>query len=54
MTDSPIAGVKIGRGDLLAGLSAAFVLVPQALAYAQLAGLPPYRGLYVAALAPLA
>lgn len=30
------------------------MLVPQALAYAQLAGLPPYRGLYVAALAPLA
>jgi SulP family sulfate permease len=30
------------------------VLVPQSLAYAQLAGLPPYRGLYAAAVAPIA
>jgi SulP family sulfate permease len=32
----------------------AFVLVPQSLAYAQLAGLPPEHGLYAAALAPVA
>jgi SulP family sulfate permease len=31
-----------------------FVLVPQSLAYAKLAGLPPERGLYAAALAPVA
>lgn len=37
----------------MAGLSVASVLVPQSLAYAQLAGMPAYRGLYVAALAPL-
>jgi SulP family sulfate permease len=30
------------------------VLVPQALAYAQLAGMPAYRGLYAAALPPIA
>jgi len=41
-------------GDVLAGTSVALVLVPQALAYAQLAGLPPHHGLYAAALPPLA
>lgn len=40
--------------DGVAGLSVAFVLIPQSLAYAQLAGLPPERGLYAAALAPIA
>jgi SulP family sulfate permease len=39
--------------DAVAGLSVALVLVPQSLAYAQLAGLPPERGLYAAALAPI-
>ncbi len=41
-------------GDALAGISVAIVLVPQALAYAQLAGMPAYRGLYAAALPPIA
>ena len=41
-------------GDLLAGISVALVLVPQSLAYAQLAGMPAYRGLYAAALPPIA
>ncbi len=36
------------RADLLAGLTVALVLVPQSMAYAQLAGLPPYYGLYAA------
>jgi SulP family sulfate permease len=40
--------------DAVAGLSVALVLIPQSLAYAQLAGLPPERGLYAAALAPIA
>jgi SulP family sulfate permease len=40
--------------DIIAGLSVALVLVPQSLAYAQLAGLPPEQGLYAAALAPIA
>lgn len=40
--------------DLLAGLSVALVLVPQAIAYAQLAGLPPSFGLRAAAAAPIA
>ncbi len=45
---------RIDVGDVIAGLSVAFVLIPQSLAYAGLAGLPNYRGLYAAALPPLA
>jgi SulP family sulfate permease len=36
------------RGDLLAGLTVWAVLVPEALAYATLAGVPPVVGLYAA------
>jgi len=36
------------RGDAIAGLSVALVAIPQSLAYAQLAGLPPHYGLYAA------
>ena len=38
---------------MLAGISVAVVLVPQSLAYAQLAGMPAYRGLFAAAIPPL-
>lgn len=38
------------RGDLIAGLTVALVMIPQALAYAQLASLPPYIGLYACVL----
>ena len=44
----------VAVGDLVAGLSVAAVLVPQSLAYAQVAGMPAYRGLYAAALPPIA
>ncbi|HYN92942.1 MAG TPA: SulP family inorganic anion transporter, partial [Pilimelia sp.] len=40
------------RGDVLAGLTVAAYLVPQVMAYAALAGLPPVTGLW-AILAPL-
>lgn len=40
--------------DVVAGVSVALVLIPQSLAYAQLAGLPPELGLYAAAFAPIA
>lgn len=34
------------KADLIAGLTVALVLIPQSMAYAQLAGLPAYVGLY--------
>jgi sulfate permease, SulP family len=40
------------RGDLVAGLTTAVMLIPQGMGYAMLAGLPPIYGLY-AALLPL-
>lgn len=50
-----IRGYRRGwlRGDLLAGLTVAAYLVPQVMAYAGLAGLPPVTGLW-AILLPLA
>ena len=39
--------------DFLSGLTIALVLVPQSMAYAQLAGLPAYFGLYAAFLPPI-
>lgn len=41
------------KADLVAGLTVALVLIPQSMAYAQLAGLPPYYGLYAAFLPPM-
>lgn len=52
--------LRLGRrwlprgGDIVAGVSVALVLVPQSIAYAELAGLPAVHGLYAAAIAPLA
>ncbi len=36
------------RGDLVAGVTTAAVVIPQAMAYATIAGLPVQAGLYVA------
>lgn len=41
---------RISSADVLAGLSVALVLIPQSMAYAELAGLPPHHGLYAAGL----
>ena len=41
------------RKDMIAGLTVALVLIPQSMAYAQLAGLPAYYGLYAAFLPPM-
>ena len=39
---------QVLRADLIAGITVALVLIPQSMAYAQLAGLPAYFGLYIA------
>jgi len=41
------------RIDIIAGLTVALVLIPQSMAYAQLAGMPPYYGLYASFLPPM-
>jgi sulfate permease, SulP family len=41
------------RADAISGLTVALVLIPQSIAYAQLAGLPPHYGLYAAFLPPM-
>ncbi len=41
------------RADAVGGLTVAMVLIPQSMAYAQLAGLPPYYGLYAAFIPPM-
>jgi len=45
---------KFGIRDVLAGGGLALILIPQSLAYAEVAGLPAHRGLFVAAFAPMA
>lgn len=43
----PLSALTL-RADLMAGVTGALVLVPKAMAYAQLSGLPLYFGLYTA------
>lgn len=45
---------RFAVADVIAGLTVTLVLVPQALAYAELAGLPPQVGLFAGALPPIA
>lgn len=42
--------LKKAQGDFIAGITACVMLVPQALAYSLLAGLPPQIGLYASSL----
>ncbi|MCK5438822.1 MAG: SulP family inorganic anion transporter, partial [Gemmatimonadetes bacterium] len=42
------------RGDVIAGLTVAVVAIPQCIAYASIAGLPPSYGLYSAVVASIA
>jgi len=48
-----IRNSQVLRADLVAGITVALVLVPQSMAYAQLAGLPAYYGLYAAFMPPM-
>jgi len=48
------AGSRLTLRDVVAGFSVAFVLIPQSMAYADLAGLPAVYGLYAAAFPPIA
>ncbi len=41
------------KSDAIAGVTVALVLIPQSMAYAQLAGLPAYYGLYASFLPPM-
>lgn len=41
------------RSDIIAGVTVAMLLIPQSLAYAQIAGLPAYYGLYAAFIPPI-
>ena len=44
----PMVNRRSLRADLIAGLTGTIILVPQAVAYASIAGLPPEYGLYTA------
>ncbi|MCU0842528.1 MAG: SulP family inorganic anion transporter [Thiobacillaceae bacterium] len=43
----PLRGADL-KADLIAGVTVALVLIPQSMAYAQLAGMPAFYGLYAA------
>jgi MFS superfamily sulfate permease-like transporter len=45
--------IKSFQIDFIAGLTVALVLIPQSMAYAQLAGMPSYYGLYASFLPPM-
>jgi sulfate permease, SulP family len=44
---------RVLQADLIAGATMAMILIPQSMAYAHLAGLPPVYGLYAAFLPPV-
>ena len=46
-------GAEKFKLDAVAGITVALVLIPQSMAYAQLAGLPAYYGLYASFLPPM-
>lgn len=55
MGDLPVLNrPRFSTGDLVAGISVALVLIPQSLALAGIAGVPPYIGLLAAALPTIA
>jgi sulfate permease, SulP family len=49
----PLVGRDSLRRDLLAGLTGAVIVLPQGVAFAMIAGLPPEYGLYTAMVTPI-
>ena len=47
-------GPRPSSKDVIAGVGVALILIPQSMAYAELAGLPARHGLFAAALGPMA
>jgi len=47
-------GPRPSSRDVIAGVGVALILIPQSMAYAELAGLPARHGLFAAALGPMA
>ena len=41
------------KADFFAGLTSAIIVLPQAVAFAMIAGLPPVYGLYTAMVSPM-
>lgn len=54
LPDRKELSTRLSASDALAGVSMALVLIPQALAYAHIAGVPAQYGLFAAALPPIA
>lgn len=50
---SELKNKDVLRADFIAGLTVALVLIPQSMAYAQLAGLPAHYGLYASLMPPM-
>jgi len=49
----PMVGRHTLKADLLAGLTGAVIVLPQSVAFATIAGLPPQYGLYTAMVTPI-
>ena len=49
----PLVNRQTVRADLLAGITGAIIVLPQGVAFAMIAGLPPQYGLYTAIVTPI-
>ncbi|MCB0836456.1 MAG: SulP family inorganic anion transporter, partial [Bacteroidetes bacterium] len=49
----PLVNRNTLKSDLLAGLTGAVIVLPQGVAFAMIAGLPPEYGLYTAMITPV-
>jgi SulP family sulfate permease len=49
----PLVNGKTMRADLMAGLTGAVIVLPQGVAFAMIAGMPPIYGLYTAMITPI-